>query len=69
KRMVTCNLGASVLCQSSVQKEVEAGWLSALHVEKLDLSRFIYIITRKTEKIPPGLDDFIQFAIASFSGD
>lgn len=67
KRMVTCNLGASVLCQSSVQKEVDAGWLSALLVDELDLSRFIYIISRKTEKIPPGFDDFLQFAIASFS--
>lgn len=66
KRMVACALGASVLCQSSVQKEIEAGWLSAISVNELELYRYIYIITRKTDKVLPGLDDFIQFAVTSF---
>lgn len=61
KRMVSYNLGASILCRSSVEKEVAAGWLSALTVKNLDLSRYIYLYTRKSDVLDRSLGEFMEF--------
>lgn len=63
KRMVGYNLGVTILPRSSVEREVEAGWLVALPVANLDLFRYLYLINRKTEDTNPCLQAFIDFAI------
>jgi DNA-binding transcriptional LysR family regulator len=63
KRMVSHNLGITILPSSSVQQEIEAGWLVALPVTNLNLYRYIYLISRKTADLDPNLQSFIDFAI------
>ena len=66
KRMVSYGLGASILCKSSIEKEVAAGWLVSLTVKNLDLSRYIYLYTRKSEALGRSLGEFMEFVTNQF---
>ena len=66
KRMVAHNLGASILCESEVRREVEAGWLKSIPVHNLELSRYIYLYTRKGEPLDPPFQEFIEYVTTKY---
>jgi DNA-binding transcriptional LysR family regulator len=68
KRMVAQNLGASILCELEVRREVEAGWVKALPVRGLDLSRYIYLYARKNEPLDPPFQEFLEYVTSQYGG-
>jgi DNA-binding transcriptional LysR family regulator len=65
KSMVSCGLGLSIMCLSSVRREVKAGWLAVIPVENLDLSRQVSLICRPPEASDQVFRDFVDFALKS----
>jgi DNA-binding transcriptional LysR family regulator len=67
KRMVAMRLGASILCASSVAKEVDAGWLATVPLEGLQLYRYICLIMLRDRTGDPALARFRDFVLRRFS--
>lgn len=65
KRMIGHNLGVTILPRSAVKMEIEAGWLRAVPVTKLELYRYVYLVSRKSKSLDPQLQAFIDFTTAN----
>lgn len=61
KDMVARNLGAAVLSDHAVAREVEAGQLHALHVADLELHRDMYVAWDKRRVLSPASQLFLTF--------
>ncbi|WP_457551072.1 LysR substrate-binding domain-containing protein, partial [Desulfobacula sp.] len=55
-------VGISILSSIAVQDEIDKGWLKALPVEELNLSRFFYLTTSTKRSLSPISKKFIEFA-------
>lgn len=64
KRMIGHNLGVTILPRSAVKQEIEAGWLRAVPVAKLELYRYVYLVSRKTKSLDPHLQAFLDYTKA-----
>ena len=63
KKLVEHNMGMTILAQSAVRKETEAGWLRSVPVMGLELSRCFYLLTLNDTKHPPVVEDFVTFVL------
>ncbi len=61
KRMVTNNLGISILSSMVGRREFAVGWLKELPVEGLDLRREVYLVHQQDRHLVPAVQSFVRF--------
>ena len=66
KRMVEHNIGITILSRSAVNKESVIGWLRAVPVEGLLLSRYFCLLTLRNAKRSTASREFIEFVLDQF---
>lgn len=66
KRMVEHNIGITILSRSAVRRESDSGWLRAVPVEGLQLSRYFCLLTLKNAKFSAIASQFIDFVLTQF---
>jgi DNA-binding transcriptional LysR family regulator len=58
KRMVEEGYGITVFPEASVKREISAGWLKRLHVERLNVLNSYYLVLLKTKKLSSAAEAF-----------
>jgi DNA-binding transcriptional LysR family regulator len=63
KRMVINHLGSSIMCASVVQAETSVGWLQAIPVRGLNLSRKVYLSYPQDKESNPAIQQLVAFVL------
>ena len=61
KRMVANHLGVSIMCESVVKAESRVGWLKAIPIHGLMLSRKVYLSYPQEKESNPAIKELVTF--------